>query len=79
MFCPNCGNAEQIVNTYCRGCGEFLPDPSMKNKLAFGGNTAEEQINVNLFLNALSGTVSFILAVLLYATFYNLLSYCSLV
>jgi len=37
--------------------------------MAFGGNTPEEQINTNLFLNFLSGMVSLILATLLYATF----------
>jgi len=71
MFCPNCGKAEQTVNTYCRGCGEFLLDSTNKTRLVFGGNTAEDQINVNLFLNFLSGCVSFILAVLLYITFWG--------
>lgn len=36
-----------------------------------GGNTPEEQIRTNLILNFLSGTVSFILAFLLYANFWN--------
>jgi len=36
-----------------------------------GGNTPEEQIRVNLILNFLSGTVSLILGILLYATFWN--------
>ena len=36
-----------------------------------GGNTPEEQIRVNLVLNFLSGAVSLILAILLYATFWN--------
>jgi hypothetical protein len=71
MFCPNCGTAEQRENSYCRNCGEFLPDLSVKNKLAFGGNTPEEQIRTNLVLNLLSALVSLILAVVLYATFWN--------
>lgn len=70
MFCPNCGKAEQTENTFCRGCGEFLPDRNdWINKLSFGGNTPEEQINANLFLNLLSAVVSFLLAVSLYWTF----------
>ncbi|MDQ3088293.1 MAG: hypothetical protein M3Q78_06800 [Acidobacteriota bacterium] len=69
MFCSNCGKADQEKNTYCRSCGEFLTDLSKKNKFVFGGNTPEEQINANLFLNFLSGMVSLILATLLYATF----------
>lgn len=69
MYCPNCGKADQTENTYCRQCGEFLPDFSKKNKSPFGGNTPEEQINTNLSLNFLSGMVSLILATLLYANF----------
>jgi hypothetical protein len=72
MFCPNCGKAEQTLNTYCRQCGEFLPDyKDKKRNFTMGGNTPEEQIRVNLFLNFLSGTVSLILAILLYATFWG--------
>jgi len=69
MFCPNCGTAEQKENSYCRNCGEFLPVLNKKTLPAFGGNTPEEQIRTNLFLNLLSATVSLILAVSLYWTF----------
>lgn len=72
MFCPNCGKSEQSLNTYCRQCGEFLPDYSDKKRtFSMGGNTPEEQIRVNLILNFLSGAVSFILAIVLYATFWG--------
>ena len=72
MYCSSCGKAEQALNTYCRQCGEFLPDHSDKKRgFAMGGNTPEEQIRVNLILNFLSGTVSLILGILLYATFWN--------
>ena len=70
MFCPNCGKADQKENSYCRNCGEFLPDLSVKKKnLSFGGDTPEEQIKTNLYLNLLSGFVSLTLAIALYATF----------
>lgn len=70
MFCPKCGKADQQTNAYCRNCGEFLPDfNSKKRALTIGGDTPEEQIRDNLILNFLSGTVSFILAIVLYATF----------
>ncbi len=72
MFCPNCGKAEQALNTYCRQCGEFLSGyADNKRSSAFGGDTPEEQIRANLILNFLSGAVSFILAILLYAAFWN--------
>jgi len=28
IFCARCGAAGQKVNSYCRSCGEWLPDPS---------------------------------------------------
>ncbi len=72
MYCSNCGKAEQTLNTYCRQCGEFLPDYSDKKRsFTMGGNTPEEQIRANLILNFLSGMVSLTLAILLYATFWN--------
>ena len=71
MYCPNCGTAEQSENTYCRSCGELLPDLSKKNKFAFGGNTPEQQIRPNLFLNLLSGIVSLVLGVSLYLTIWQ--------
>lgn len=66
MFCPKCGTADQKENTYCRNCGDFLPDLTKKNNLAFGGNTPEEQIKVSQKLNLLSAIVSFAVAILLY-------------
>jgi len=71
MYCPNCGTGEQRENSYCRSCGEFLPNLNLKNQLAFGGNTPEEQIRTNLFLNLLSAIVSLILSLVLYATFWK--------
>lgn len=71
MFCPKCGKADQQENSYCRQCGEFLPDLSRKNILAFGGNTPEEQIQTNLVLNIMSAIVSFVLAILLYSVFWR--------
>src|SRR5687767_5394680 len=69
MFCPNCGKADQKENSYCRQCGEFLPDFSQKNKLVFGGSTPEDQIRINLILNLMSATVSYILAIILLVTY----------
>lgn len=72
MFCPNCGNANQQANAYCRKCGGFLPDFSVKKKqFSFGGETPQEQIRTNLILNLMSAIVSIASALLLYATFWN--------
>lgn len=66
MYCPKCGKADQKTDTYCRQCGEFLPDLTKNNNLAFGGNTPEKQIKTNLFLNLLSAMVSICSALTLY-------------
>lgn len=71
MYCPKCGAADQKANSYCRKCGEFLPDLEKRSNFEFGGTTPEEQINTNLFLNLLSAIVSFALAIALYATFWK--------
>lgn len=72
MFCPNCGKADQTKNSYCRSCGVFLADSTKKNKMvSFGGDTPEEQIKTNIYLNLLSAIVSLALAIALYATFYG--------
>ena len=71
MYCQKCGTPEQQENSYCRNCGEFLPDSNIKTKMQFGGSTPDEQIRTNLFLNLLSALVSFALAVTLYLTFWH--------
>ena len=57
MFCPNCGNADQEPDTYCRQCGEYLIDPVGNSYLlnkVFGGATPLTQINVNLVISFLT-------------------------
>ncbi len=71
MFCSNCGKADQIENSYCRSCGEFLPDLTRNKMASFGGETPEEQIRTNLILNLLSALVSLALAISLYVFFYG--------
>jgi hypothetical protein len=69
MFCPKCGKSEQQSNSYCRSCGTFLPDFDKIRTRGFSSKTPEENIKTSLFLNAFSSFVSFIMAILLYATF----------
>lgn len=69
MFCPNCGKADQNVNSYCRQCGKFLPDfDSLKKR----ETSPEEHLKVNTVLNVLSGVVSLVLAIWIFSfTFKN--------
>lgn len=66
MFCPRCGKAEQLPETYCRQCGVFLPDLSKPVKREL---PAEEHLKANTVLNLLTVMVSFTLSILLYAFF----------
>lgn len=63
MFCPKCGNADQLPETFCRRCGSFLPDLSKPLKKRQG---PEDHIKANTVLSALTIGVSFTLATLLY-------------
>ena len=65
MFCPNCGNADQLPETYCRRCGTFLPDlnkPAKKREA-----TPEDNLKANSVLTLMTVIVCFTLAILLYA------------
>jgi len=45
MFCPKCGAADQTPDSYCRQCGEWLPDLSSRRGLGrFGPSTREHKI-----------------------------------
>ena len=63
MFCPKCGKADQIAETYCRQCGTFLPDLSKPVKKE---SPPEENLKVNTVLSLMTVIVSFTLAILLY-------------
>ena len=63
MFCPRCGKAEQLPETYCRQCGLFLPDLSKPVKREL---PPEDHLKANTFLNALTIIVSFTLSILLF-------------
>ncbi len=66
MFCPNCGKAEHTPNSYCRHCGEFLPD---FDKLEKREISPEEHLRANSILNIMTAVVSLTLAILLYINF----------
>ncbi|HET6979001.1 MAG TPA: hypothetical protein VFI24_21895 [Pyrinomonadaceae bacterium] len=64
MYCPRCGKAEQVPETFCRQCGLFLPDLSkpLKRELP-----PEDHLKANTVLNSLTILVSFTLSILLFA------------
>jgi hypothetical protein len=64
MYCPRCGKAEQVPETFCRQCGLFLPDLSKPVKREI---PPEEHLKANTILNALTIVVSFTLSILLFA------------
>lgn len=64
MFCPKCGKADQVPETYCRQCGTFL---SGSSTLAKRESPPEENIKVNSVISLWTVIVSFTLAILLFA------------
>jgi hypothetical protein len=68
MFCPNCGNADQTENSYCRKCGEFLPNLKKPLKNSFGGETPQENVRAISSLSLIASVASLLVAVWMYAT-----------
>lgn len=66
MYCPNCGNADQQVNTYCRKCGKYLPD---FDKIKQRETPPEVHLKANSILNIMTAVASITLAILLYVFF----------
>ena len=64
MFCPRCGNPEQTEKTFCRRCGNYLPDLSEPLVTA-----PEVHVKANLALGFLTVLTSFTVALLLYIFF----------
>ena len=64
MFCPNCGNADQLPDTYCRSCGEYLLGPAGNSYFwgrLFGGAKPITQININIAISFLTVFACFFL------------------
>jgi hypothetical protein len=66
MFCPRCGNADQLPETYCRQCGLFLPDLSQPVRRE---SPPEEHLKANTVLSVMTIVTSFTLSILLWAFF----------
>ena len=63
MFCPRCGKADQMAETYCRQCGLFLPDLSKPLKRE---SPPEEHLKANTVLSVMTIITSFVLSFLLF-------------
>ena len=63
MFCPRCGKADQMQETYCRQCGLFLPDFSKPLKRE---RPPEEHLKANTVLSGMTIITSFTLSFLLF-------------
>ena len=64
MYCPKCGKADQIAETYCRQCGIYLPDLDKPGKAP---QSPFEHVRVNAILSGMTIVACFTLAILLYA------------
>lgn len=69
MFCPSCGADSQRANSYCKRCGEWLPDINARTRSGFGGQTPQQNIFTNLFMSAISTLAALLSAIALYATY----------
>ena len=63
MFCPNCGKADQLQETYCRQCGLYLLDFSKPIKRR---SPPEEHLKANTVLSVMTIIASFTLSFLLF-------------
>ena len=71
MFCPTCGKSDQIVNSYCRSCGEVLIDSNAISKFNIGGITPQQNIKVISFLSFFASIISLLAGVWMYYTSFN--------
>lgn len=71
MFCPNCGKSEQIENSYCRRCGEFLNYSNKHSALSFGGNSPQQNVNTINILSLIAAFISLFAGIWMYATQFN--------
>ena len=59
MFCPKCGADSQSPESYCRSCGEWLPDiTAFANRKLFGKLSREQKIEKIRILEAVSAGLS---------------------
>ena len=61
MFCPKCGKSDQVADSYCRSCGEFLIGPAQHTSLMnriLGITNPEKQVKFTLTIDLVTAIVS---------------------
>jgi uncharacterized membrane protein YuzA (DUF378 family) len=61
MFCPKCGKGEQVPDSYCRNCGDYLVDPASSTSLlsrVLGISNPEKQMKFTLTIDLVTAIVS---------------------
>jgi hypothetical protein len=67
MFCPKCGADAQTAESYCKRCGEWLPDiDGLTRPRIFRKRTREEKIRKMRLLEAVSAGLSLTAAVIIF-------------
>ncbi len=72
MFCPKCGKGEQIPDSYCRSCGDYLVDSSNNASLMnriLGISNPERQVKFTLTIDLVTAIVSGLLVFFLMGYF----------
>src|SRR5829696_8197700 len=72
MFCPKCGKGEQIADSYCRSCGDYLVDSSNNASLMnriLGISNPERQVKFTLTIDLVTAIVSGLLVFFLMGYF----------
>ncbi len=66
MFCPKCGRADQVPDTYCRQCGMLLADFVKPGKKTI---SPQDHLKANSILELMTAVASLTLAIMLYGFF----------
>jgi hypothetical protein len=68
MFCQKCGAGDQTTESYCRRCGEWLPDMAARTRPGlFRKRTREQKIRKIRLLEIMSAALAFASAVIIFS------------
>ena len=64
MFCAHCGASDQVAESYCRKCGEWLTAPGSRST-----SKPDDKMTSMVVFNAMSAVFALTSAIVLYATY----------